>query len=217
MNGRIVELDASVHQRVEKLLPWLLVDALPDADLALVRTHLQVCKPCRDDLAWQSKVQGVELPAMDGADAEQALAALRPRLDGAVQAARQRPLAWLSALMEGRGGQLRRVLAVQGVAIAALSVALLSAGPAPAPAQYQALGAPPPARGNVVVMFLPVTTEQELRRILRGSGARIVDGPTAGGVYLLELPDAQRAAGVAALRREHAVVLAQSLDPGGRQ
>ena len=226
MNGRIVELDASLHQRVEKLLPWLLVDALPDAELALVREHLQVCKPCRDDLAWQRKIQGVDLPGMSGADAERAFAALRPRLDGALQAPapRQRRLAWLGALIHGNGGGwLGWALAAQGAAIAALAVALLmpSAGPAPGPApgaaQYHALGAPPLARGNVVLMFQPATPEQELRRILRSSGARIVDGPTVTGVYLLELPDAQRAAGIAALRRERAVVLAQSLDPGGRR
>ena len=228
MSGRIVELDASVHQRVEKLLPWLLVDALPEAELALVRAHLQVCKPCRDDLAWQRKVQGMDLPGMDlpganGADTERALAAMLPRLDGAVQAPRQRRLAWLRALKHG-GRWLRWALAAQGVAIAVLSFALmLSVGQAPGPApasglvSYHALGAPALARGNAVVMFQPTTAEQELRRILRGSGARIVDGPTVTGVYMLELPDAQRAIGVATLRREHAVVLAQSLDPGGRQ
>ena len=210
MNGRIVELDASVHQKVEKLLPWLLVDALPEADLLLVRAHLQVCKACRDELAWQRKLQGAQLPEPPGLDAGRAFAALRARLDPLPHPARRR---WAALLP---GGWMPWALGAQGVAIAALLVALLVALLLPAPAVFHALGAPPDMRGNVVVMFRPSTTEQELRRILRGSGARIVDGPTVTGVYLLDLPNTRRDAGIAALRRESAVLLAQSLDPESR-
>ena len=214
MNGRIVELDASVHQKVEKLLPWLLVDALSEADLALVRGHLQVCKLCQNDLAWQRKLHSAQRPGVTGADVERAYAALRERLAPGAPAAHRRWLAWLRRPWQG--GWMLWALRAQGVTIAALAAFVVTLLPAGAPAPYPARGAPPGARGNVVVMFQPTTTEQELRRILRGSGARIVDGPTMTGVYLLQVSDAQRGAGIAALRGEHAVVLAQSLDPEGR-
>src|SRR5205814_6764572 len=47
---------------------------------------------------------------------------------------------------------------------------------------FQTLGASTrsaPARDGIAVMFDPAITEAELRRVLTGAGARIVDGPTA--------------------------------------
>ena len=71
------------------------------------------------------------------------------------------------------------------------------------------------ATGTVVVVFDPAITEAELRRIVRGAGARIVDGPTQGDGYVLELPAERQAAVLEALRAQRAVVLAEQLRPRG--
>jgi hypothetical protein len=68
--------------------------------------------------------------------------------------------------------------------------------------------------GSVVVVFNPRTSEAELRRMLRAAGARVVDGPTEAGAYILDLPANMQAAALKALRAEPEVVLAETLVPG---
>ncbi|HEX7384990.1 MAG TPA: hypothetical protein VF291_11800, partial [Burkholderiaceae bacterium] len=67
--------------------------------------------------------------------------------------------------------------------------------------------------GDVVVMFRADATEAELRAALHAGGARIVDGPTAAGAWVLDVPPGRRAAALAALRSQPSVTLAQPLGP----
>ena len=90
---------------------------------------------------------------------------------------------------------------------------LLLAGPE-APAPYRTLGArndTVQAIGSVVVVFDPATTEGEVQRILRGAGARIVDGPTQANAYVLEVPSGQTERAVQAIKGERAAVLVERL------
>lgn len=224
MNEKIVEMDSTDHQKVQKLLPWLLTETLAGADLALVRRHLRDCDECVADLAWERRIQAAE-PAVDSApDVERAFAALGDRLGAQTAHARPRrsgvsPAQWLRQLWRDAGQWQRWTMAVQCALIAVLAVALFE--PAAddgmangrAGAQFRALSAPAPvaAAGNVLVMFKPDTTEAQLRRLLGAHGARIVDGPTVTDAYVLSLTGADQVAAVAALRREPAVVLAESL------
>jgi hypothetical protein len=82
--------------------------------------------------------------------------------------------------------------------------------------RYITLGARPAALGNLVVSFEPGTPERELRRILQVSGARIVDGPTDVGAYVLSVPAAQAEPALQRLRAEPAVTLAEPLAGDGR-
>jgi hypothetical protein len=227
MNGRIVEMDGSAHQKVQKLLPWLLAETLTGADLALVRKHLRGCEECRADLAWQRQVQAAEPAMRSTPDVERAFAALSDRLGA--QAAPARPARprqllpdWVRQLWTGTGQWQRWAMAAQCAVIAGLAVALIkpAANDADGYKQYRALSAPASAgaggaahAGNVLVMFKPDTTEAQLRRILNDHGARIVDGPTVTDAYMLLLSGAggDKPGAVAALRREPAVMMAESL------
>ena len=60
-------------------------------------------------------------------------------------------------------------------------------------------------------MFDPATTEGEVHRILRGAGARIVDGPTQANAYVLEVPSRQTERAVQAIKGERAAVLVERL------
>jgi hypothetical protein len=62
------------------------------------------------------------------------------------------------------------------------------------------------------VRFRPEATEQEMRRVLRDSEARLVYGPTATDAYLLAVPAGLETAAVQRLRKESAVLLVESLD-----
>ncbi|MES2739788.1 MAG: hypothetical protein V4754_02375 [Pseudomonadota bacterium] len=226
MNGNIVEMDASEHQRAQKLLPWIVANTLHGADLVLVRGHLRHCQECRDDLAWQRELMAAPPPIQSGPNLERALAAIGGQLDPVPRPSRPRPwaAAWLRDLWHGAGRPQRWAMGLQGAALAGLALALLhqADGLTPAgPDSYRALSvsprsAPAAQPGNAMVVFKPDTPERELRRILQAGGARIVDGPTVTDAYMLHLPGAARAQAVAALRREPAVLLAESLDGTAR-
>jgi hypothetical protein len=98
--------------------------------------------------------------------------------------------------------------------VAALAVAALP-GRGPAPETYVALGSAPANRpGNLLVMLKPDTTEQQMRALLARAGARLVDGPTATGGYVLHVSPGGREAAIRTLRAAPEVALAQPIDPG---
>lgn len=199
MNAHIVELDASVHRKVQKLLPWAVLGKLSEAEQAQVADHAAICAHCRDDLEWQRKLQAVQPEAGAAPDLEGALARLAPRLD-------ERP---------GRRGWMRWALAAQLVVIAALGGQLLRQ-----PAQYRLLGAATSAdasAANMIVVFKPDTSEGQLRAILRAGGARMVDGPTAANAWLLKVPPGSLATSVAAMRAQAQVQLAEPLQESAAQ
>ena len=206
MNGKIIELETSEHQRVEKLLPWLLVDGLSASELARVHRHLEGCQQCQSDLAWQRRLLQVGEPSpIAEPDVERAFAAISERLGTASRPSARR-FAWPSL----HGGWLPWGLGAQSLVIALLAVALWQSSGDPAP--YQTLGTPATSTGNVIVTFREATTEAELRRILHGSNARIINGPTLSGGYVLSAADASVT--VTMLRREPSVTLAEPLAAG---
>ena len=234
---------ADAHGAVQALLPWFANETLAEDEMALVREHLRVCPQCRDDAAWQQRLRAAEPALPPGLDPERALARLMPQLgpQEAVHAAAQpaaqpavqapmhqatrpsvQPLAggWLQqlaarwqALRSGGSGWMPWALAGQGILIAGLVVQLL-----PGDANdYRALSnggnaAPPPA-GNVVVMFRPDVQLGQVQEILQAQGARVVDGPTVTGAYVLEVPDANQAQTLSALKAYPVVQLAEPLTP----
>jgi hypothetical protein len=110
-------------------------------------------------------------------------------------------------------------LAVAGQAGLIVLAAILLRGPlqphTPAP-QYETLGAhTPPTTANLMVMFKPATSEQDLRGALRAADARIVGGPTAADAYLLYVLPAQRSTALERLRARAEVTLAEPLDAPG--
>lgn len=230
MNGRIVEIEASTHQKVQKLLPWLLTETLQGAELAMVRQHVRDCQECRDELEWQRDVQAAR-PALRAApNVDRAFAAMAAQLDRepAPRPARRAQdrdggaggwLARLLAAWRDAGSGPRWAMAVQCAVIAGLALALFRPQPAEY-MQYRALSSAPPAAaaggapaGRLMVVFKPHTTEAELRRILQACGAHIVDGPTVTDAYVLQV-DGGATAALAFLKRESAVTLVSSLDAG---
>lgn len=215
----VVRLDAAAHREVQALLPWHATQALDADDRRRVEAHVADCALCQADLAFERQLLAAQTAADDApmaAAADAGLARLRSRLDAAprpgARAALRAALQQLSDGWRGLGGFGRSVVAAQGALITALGLALvLNAGD---DGRYRALGAAPTASpGNVLVMFRADATEAELRAALRERGARLVDGPTAGGAWVLAVPPAERRAAVDALRALPIVTLAQPLGP----
>lgn len=194
MNAHVVELEGSVHQRVQKLLPWVVTGQLAETEEQLVREHLAACSVCSDDLAWQRKLRAVQPAAGAVPDMEGALARLLPRLEPKGRAA--------------NGPWLRWALAAQLLIIAGLGAKLGTQEP---PA-YRLLGAQDGAAGaNLVVVFKPDTSEEQLRGVLRSNFATVVGGPTSTNAWLLSVPAPSLDDAVVNLRASPAVRVAEPL------
>jgi hypothetical protein len=79
-------------------------------------------------------------------------------------------------------------------------------------AAYRGLADPVPrTSGDALVVFDPDASEAQVRSALQRRGARIVDGPTAAGAYVVRFDAAADAARLAALRSEAVIVRVEAL------
>jgi anti-sigma factor RsiW len=216
MSGLVITLDASIHRTVQMLLPWFAADRLNTEERAMVQAHLEICTRCKADVDWQRKLQMVEPGRIAALDVDHAWSQLLPQLDGVRPRPRRRTFSELVRhLWPSDPSWMRWALAAQMVLIVGLiSITIPQYGER---AAYHVLGAPGSSASNVVVVFKPSTTEQDLRRILQANGARVADGPTATGAYLLKISDTRLTSAISELRSEPAVVLAESLESAGNR
>jgi anti-sigma factor RsiW len=209
--AEIFALKPSEHDAVQQLLPWHVNGTLSAEETARVDAHLAECEDCRQDLAAERELaREVALLPLDVDEGWQAMA-LRM---GAAPAGNDNP----------RAGLLRRPVpagwAVGGAIAASLALTLAATSlqrPAVPDQTFRTLGSPASnAAGQVIVLFRPDTTEQQMRTILAAEGARVIDGPTAAGAYVLRLDGGSAADAVSALRQSHEVVLAEPIASDGR-
>jgi hypothetical protein len=222
VSGRVVRLGGDVHQKVQALLPWYVHASLDAEELAHVEAHLAECPRCQAELAWERKVQAT-CPNQD-ADApgavdhvDQEFAQLRQRIAGSKAPHRRYGLmARLKLRWYQAPAWTRLFMLGQCVLVATLSSGLLLVSQAP-DHRFRALGEPAATSasaesGNLIVRFRPEATEQEMRRVLRDSKARLVNGPTTTDAYVLAVPDGPQGEAVNRLRKEPSVLLVESLD-----
>jgi hypothetical protein len=221
MTGRIIPLRGEPHERIQALLPWFVTDRLEATERAEVDAHLSGCPDCRAEERLERRL-GAEVAAMP-MDVEQSWARLRARLERPSASQGRGSGGGLAAAWRDLGRNLRGGPPWMGWAMAAQAAAMVlllglnlpHARPGPAvDTRYHALAAAlPRGTGNVVVMFRPDTSEQDLRAALLAGQARLVDGPTAAGAYVLNVPETRRAGALTALRRRAGVVMAEPIDP----
>lgn len=207
--AEIYSLRPSEHEAVQQLLPWHINGTLSPEETARVEGHLGECAECRDDLAAErSLAREIALLPLDVEDGWSGMAMRMgavheaPRALGWAQRWRHVPTGWM-----------------MGGAIAA-SVVLAVAVSAPqrsAPEQtFHTLGSPGAgAGGQAIVLFRPDTSAQQIGAILATQGAKVIDGPTTAGAYVLRF-DHDAPGAIEALRRSSQVVLAEPLASDGR-
>ena len=211
MNDRVVRLDTAAHTVADVLLPWLVNGTLEGDELAFVQRHVDECPNCRREVEWLRELHAACIAgeAMPGASA--AFHNLRRKLEareGRDSMARLRR-------SEGRTRRwLPWALAAEFAVIVVLGGLLITNNDGPV--LYRTLGAENaavPATGSLVVVFDPTTSVAEVQRILRGAGARIVDGPTQANAYVLEVPPGQTERAAQAIKAERAALLIEPLGP----
>lgn len=211
--AEIIRLRGSPHERAQQLLPWYVNGTLEADEAAMVEAHLAECAECRADLAAEQALAR-EVAALP-LDVEHAWSTLSDRIDAAGPPRRlAEPVPFLRrkvAMGWALGGPLAAAAAV------AFAVAVVPGTPSPVEETYRALGsAPTAAPGNALVMFRPDARDSDLRAALTKAGARVVDGPTASGAYVVRIAPASRAQALDGLRATPQIVLAEPIDSGSQ-
>jgi hypothetical protein len=208
--GNVIPLHGDPHETAQRLLPWYVTGTLDAAEHRLVEDHLAHCAECAADLAGEERLRA-EVAALPDAPAGH-WETLRERALASAASSR-RGASWWSALPTGRRIALA---AASQAALVLLGIGVYDRLRQPAEGEYHTLSAPPTAPGakggNIIVIFRPDSPEQAFRTTIDAVGARLVDGPTAAGAYVLAVPDARREAALATLRKRADIVLAQPID-----
>jgi len=217
----IIRFNTDPHRITQKLLPWFAMGTLDADETLAVESHLEGCAECRAELETE-RALGAMIATVPS-DVERGWDALRSRIESekprrrstglwrGTGAARPRPAAsgWTTTAMPPMGwaitAQAASLVLIAGVAWVWANGQHIQ--------QYHALSAPKAVNtGNLVVIFKPTTSEQDLRGALRRADARLVDGPTASDAYVLHVASAERMAALGKLRANTEVVLAEPID-----
>lgn len=212
--AEIIRLRSSSHDEVQQLLPWLANGTLAPEEILRVDAHLGECAECRADAAAELRLARAVagLPLDCGNSWQRISKRLQPDAAAPVPTApalwrRRVPLVWAIA---------SPFAAAAAVALVLVNVATMRQ-PTVEP-QYHALGSmqmPQPA--NLVVQFAPATRIADLQSALQGVDARLVDGPTETGAYLLRVDQAKRELALKRLRDNQVIALAEPIDAAGSQ
>ena len=206
-----------------ELLTWYVTGTLAAAETAALESHLQVCESCRREVAEIRLLKGAMHAAIESRPTPSgdlfARVPARIQASEPVRAATSPGLRvwwsqlaeWATALLSPR---LAPALALGLIVLQFGVLAVLATG------LYQARyrggvitqsgpeDTRPPAGGvRLRLAFQDTATAAAIRTALQDTGARIVDGPSAAGFYVVAVPagpDGERAS--AALRGNTAVV-----------
>ncbi|MBD8879979.1 zf-HC2 domain-containing protein [Rhodanobacter sp. 7MK24] len=209
MKGRVIRFEGSTHAQSDRLLPWWVNGTLADGDRAQVERHLAECATCRREAAWLRALQE-EYPGDESVafNAPRVMRRLRRRI---TTGASVMPIPPVSVWRQ-RGRRLAWLAAAEAVLILGLGAVAFRQQHA----TYHTLGAPSVRASVLVVAFDPRISEARLRQLLRAGDARIVDGPTAAGAYLLRVPDAHIDAARRMLRDSPEVTMVEGLEADGQ-
>jgi anti-sigma factor RsiW len=218
MSGQILHLEPDPHAAVQRLLPWYLTGRLETVEHDAVETHLAQCPECRAELETERQWQLLQPGHGAQMDVDDGWARMRARLSGeavpqpaATAAPRRRR--WQPPLWATGPRLPVRAWAAPAMLSVGLAVAIgFTLRPAPPAGEYVGLNAPAQAGATAVVRFRPDATEAQIRKSLKESGARLVDGPTVSDAYVVQLPREHYAAALDKLRRQPGVALVEALE-----
>lgn len=217
--------DDPSHPEIQALLPWYANRTLTSDEAARVATHLSACPHCRDELeqcriladtvkdadenTWTPPITHfTEL--MRRVDAVQALAAKPPGLTTRVQGW----FTWLSAIPPSA----RWFLGTQGAVIMVLGISLAWLLVPTGGNVYETMSSAPPRvvseQTVLKIVFADDITGAELRDLLQKLNANVVAGPSALGVYTVQVPGRTNSpSAVLTLRAHPKVQLVEEIRP----
>jgi anti-sigma factor RsiW len=207
--AEIIRLRGSPHDEVQQLLPWFVNGTLDPEEIERVERHLAECGECRGELAAERQLarEIASLPV----DVESSWEGMQQRLEAEpgvrAQSAtgvwrRRVPLGWAVASPFAAAA-----------AVALVFVNLTPAARQPVDQQYRALGTTGTVQSaNLIVQFEPNTRVRDVQAALAAADARLVDGPTETGGYLLRVDQSRRELALKSLRDNDSIALAEPID-----
>jgi anti-sigma factor RsiW len=209
--AEIIRLRGSPHDEVQELLPWLVNGTLAADEVARVEAHLAGCAECRAELDAERRLS-MEVASLP-IDADAAWEAMERRIT-AEPSIRVHP----SRSLWRKRVPLGWAVASPFAAAAAVALVLVNVGTTrPLDQQYRALGAAEMAQtANLVVQFEPKAQVRDMQAVLSGVNARLVDGPTDTGAYLLRVDQGKRELALKRLRDNDMIALAEPIDGASR-
>lgn len=198
MSASITRFEGSIHAQADRLLPWYVNGTLERGERMQVEHHLSECLQCQREVTWLRAMQAdFTLQARED-HAWLREWYMRHYPHNAIPSFRKHDARWLASLA-----------VVQTIVIIALCAFVLIWPHA----AYFVSGTPNDDGKLMMVTFNPHTSEEQLRRILRTSNARIVNGPTEGDTYVLRVRDADAPEARKALLGSGQVTLVQKPGP----
>ena len=197
--------EASTAHPAAALLPWYLTGTLKESERQTVDEHLSTCAECRAELESLAKLRAplqaalsdepmpilhVKQSVMAQVQADRGshhVASATAPDGGAANAFEQ----WFRNLFEPRW--IPALAAT--LLIGQLALLLWTAGSQTvSPLDAVTTRGIPSASVRVILVFQESASEARIRAVIRGLNGRLVDGPTADGVYTVEVPLAESAA-----------------------
>lgn len=207
-----------LHRQIWDLIPWVVNGSADAGERERVEEHLRECADCRDEYAFQVRLQaGIAADVADAPepDPQPALRRLLARIDldpqreaDAALRAPGSPRRW------PRGRVLAAVVFAQAIGLALLAAVLLRQERGDADARYRTLTRAAEDNAAATIRFVPAPTLTlaELQTMLADAGLHIVD--SRGSIYALA-PATDRgaatAAAIAHLRAQPGVLLAEPI------
>ena len=209
--AEIIRLRNSPHDEVQELLPWLVNGTLDPEEAERLEAHLAECADCRAELEAERKLAAAV--AGTPLDCDSGWESMQRRMQGEVSAGPAPAPLWRKRIPIGWA------VASPLAAAAALGIIFVNVTPKqPAEPQYRALGSPATTEpANLVVQFAPATKLSDVQGLLQSVDARLVDGPTATGAYLLRVDQGKRELALKELRDNQAIALAEPIDQPARE
>lgn len=210
MNVRLYRSDDPAHAHAASVLPWYVNGTLCGPEQARVADHVARCAACRRQMqALQALRAAVAAEAPDPG-----LSGSLQRMHRMLDAENTRKTAlprWLAQQWRSAPMFARALIAAQtALLIVVAGTAWIWQSP-PAPA-YHTLSTPSGLSGEgaaLTVVFAESRSEAQIREFLAHFGARIIEGPNAGGAYTLSVPAGREREVLVALRARAEVKFAE--------
>jgi predicted anti-sigma-YlaC factor YlaD len=194
--------------QVEAITPWYVNGTATAADRARMDAHLASCPDCRQRLAAEQRLAAHLRSAGLAATPDTQLA--WERFERTIGPEHAQP-------SQGTRN-LRWIIAAQSAALVIFALAFwqFQTDQRRTAATYRTVTtAPPPAARDRVLLHMavqPAVSAGRVAQIAREQGGRVVDGPSAQGVYTLELlPDTLQQQTIARLRASQGVLLVEPI------
>jgi anti-sigma factor RsiW len=200
------------HQEVWELLPWYVNRTLEAQELAHVEQHLARCPACQEEVTRfhhiATAVRLAEEPTPSPSPAR--FARLMAQIDATEAVGQPTRRRWATlrhklrrygALFSGTPRVARVMLAVEGALVLLLAAVLVWQAQSVQDASYTTLARPSvqdalarpmehpvQPRGQIRLVVADQMTARELRELLTGLQATIINGPSPLGVYTVAVP-----------------------------